>query len=65
MNKKLRYLFLVLLPLLLMMTLTAAALPVQQEMVGISPPGWLGGVLTILSLILPVGLWFWMRREKG
>ena len=64
MNKKRYYLLWVLLFLLLAMTLPAAALPAQPESVGVSPPGWLGGALALLSLILPVVLWLWMRRKS-
>lgn len=69
MKKKFCFLPLVLLPLLLTMSSPAAALAgpaltAQQEMVGISPPGWLGGALAVLSLILPVVVWFWLQRRQ-
>ena len=75
MKKKLYYLPWVLLPLLLAMSLPAAALAelesiaalalvAQPESVGVSPPGWLGGALAVLSLILPVAAWLWLRREN-
>lgn len=40
------------------------ALAAQEETVGITPPGWLGAALAVLSLILPVVVWFWMQRER-
>lgn len=59
MNKYVTYLLLASLPLLL-----AMALPAQQEAVGFSPPGWVGGALAVLALILPVVVWLWLRREQ-
>lgn len=27
-------------------------------------PGWVGGFMALLSLILPVALYFWMKNQR-
>lgn len=48
--------------LLVITMLPVAAAPAATEPVLL--PGWLGGVLAILSLILAMGLSFWMRNQR-
>ena len=70
MSKKLYYLPLVLAPLVLALPavvlagLDATTGLAQHEAAGFSPPGWVGGTLAVLALILPIVVWFWMRRER-
>ena len=39
------------------------ALTVLAEGTAFNPPGWVGGGLALLALILPVALYFWMKNQ--
>lgn len=68
-NKKISVVILTLL-LLSFGSLPAAAAPIVEGVAGntavfaeaVNLPGWLGGVLALLSLILPIAAFIWYRQ---
>lgn len=51
--------------LLAMWVLPAYAAGLMAEgAVGVNPPGWVGGLLALLSLVLPAVVVVWMRRQR-
>lgn len=49
--------------LLLLLPLTVAAAP-MLETEPVNLPGWLGAVLTILALLLPIFFRLWVNQNK-
>lgn len=49
--------------LLLLLPATAFAAPLL-EAEGVNLPGWLGGVLTVLALLMPVFFRMWVNQKK-
>lgn len=58
--------------LLMILTTSVIAAPLPEGSFGetavyaeaVNLPGWLGGLLAILALVLPIGVFQWMRQEK-
>lgn len=55
---------------MVMMLMLLWALPVDaaglmaEGAASVNPPGWVGGLLALLSLILPAVVVVWMRRQR-
>lgn len=47
---------------LLILPLSVSAAPLM-ETAGVNLPGWLGGVLTLLALLMPVFFRLWLRQK--
>lgn len=73
MNKKAVFsISLALLLLAMVSTITLAAPTIDPQLndaiafaEAVNLPGWLGGLMAILSILLPVGLFQWMRQNEG
>ncbi len=48
---------------LLLLPLTVAAAPLA-EAEAINLPGWLGALLTILALLMPIMFQLWLKQQK-
>ena len=62
MNKQIRLTLYVILCLLLFPLTVSAAPMLETESVNL--PGWLGGLLTILALLMPIFFRLWLRQQK-
>jgi len=62
MNKHVRFALYVVFCLLLT-PLTVSAAPLL-ETESINLPGWLGGILTILALLMPIFFRLWVKQQK-
>lgn len=47
---------------LLLVPLTVSAAPLM-ETESVNPPGWLGGVLTVVALLMPVLFRLWIKQK--
>ena len=57
--------FVMVMMLLVVWVLPANAAGLMAEgATGFNPPGWVGGLLAVLSLLLPVMALVWMRRQR-
>ena len=63
MKKQLRSAFYFAFCLLLIPLATAAAAP-ALETEAINLPGWLGAILTVLALLMPILFRLWLRQQK-
>lgn len=48
---------------LLLLPLTASAAPLAEAS-SVNLPGWLGGLLTVLALLMPIFFRVWLNQKK-
>ncbi|WP_420643614.1 hypothetical protein [Candidatus Leptofilum sp.] len=63
MKKQLRLALYIGLCLLLLLPATVSAAP-MLEAESVNLPGWLGGILTVLALLMPVFFRLWLKQQK-
>ena len=63
MRKQLRLALYYAICLLLLLPLTAAAAP-MLETESVNLPGWLGAILTVLALLMPIIFRIWVSQNK-
>lgn len=58
---------------LILFSATAFAAPLPEPLVGdtivyaeaVNLPGWLGGLMAVISILLPLGVFQWMRQNDS